>query len=141
MPSPATSSATDLGARYGAPSRPLRLVAIVIVAALVLAGLGFVGWAAFSTSTPQVQSRLTFFAFPGEHLAVADITVSRESTSTVATCVLTAIADDHSVVGQQEVTVRSGPRSQTLRVRIETERKATTVDSPGCTTPDQSRPR
>jgi hypothetical protein len=34
-----------------------------------------------------------------------------------------------------------GPEKQTLQVEIRTERRATSIDSGGCTTPDQRRPR
>jgi hypothetical protein len=140
MTIPSTRS-TDLGSRYGGPSPATRVVAVAVVAGLVLSGLGFLGWAVFSTSTPQVQSRVTAFSFPSQHEAVARITVERTSEDTAATCVLTAIADDHSVVGERRITVDSGPTTQVLDVSIETERVATTVDTQGCTAPGQTRPR
>jgi len=132
---------TDLATRYGGPSRSMRVIALLVVAGLALGGLGFVGWAAFSTSTPEVQSRLTSFSFPDEHHAVARLTVVRDDESTVATCALTALAEDHAIVGVKQVVVDSGPTQQVLTIEIETERPATAVDSPGCTTADQPRPR
>jgi len=136
-----STSAQDLGSRYGGPSRAMRVVAIAVVAGLVLSGIGFLGWAVLSTSTPEVQSKVTAFSFPSEHEAVATITVKRAGQDTVATCVLTAVSADHAVVGQREIIVSSGPTEQTLQVSIETERVATTIDTQGCTAPGQERPR
>ena len=140
MTSPSTST-DDLGSRYGGPSPVVRMVALAVVAGLVLSGIGFLGWAVLSTSTPEVQSQVTGFSFPSEHEAVVVITVERDAEDTAATCVLTAIASDHSVVGQRQLVVDSGPTRQVLQVSIETERVATTVDTQGCTAPGQSRPR
>jgi hypothetical protein len=76
-----------------------------------------------------------------EHTAVANITVDRESQFTEAACELVAIAEDHAVVGTLTVPVVDGPQTQSLQVEIRTERRATSVDIIGCTTPDQARPR
>jgi hypothetical protein len=132
---------TDLEQRYRGPSRVYRLVALVLIAALALSGVGLVGWTVFFHSTPQVQSRLTAFAFPDDHTAVANLTIVRESQFTDASCRLRAIAEDHTVVGEVAVPVVDGPAEQSIRVEIRTERRATSVQSLGCTTPDQRRPR
>jgi hypothetical protein len=134
---------TDLAQRYRGPSRTSRLVAVVLVVALAGAGIGFVGWSVLFASNPKVVSQLTAFAFPGgqEHLAVANITVDRESAFTEASCHLVAIAEDHAVVGELTVPVVDGPERQSLQVEIRTERRATSVDLLGCTAPGQKRPR
>jgi hypothetical protein len=134
---------TDLEERYRGPSRTSRVVAAVLVVALVVAGIGFLGWSVLFASSPKVVSDLTAFAFPGgqEHLAVANITVDRATQFTEASCRLVAIADDHSVVGELTVPVVDGPERQSLQVEIRTERRATSVDLLGCTAPGQGRPR
>ena len=48
-----------------------------------------------------------------------------------------AFAEDHTVVGEATFTPVAGRNEVTLR----TERRATSVESVGCTTPDQPRPR
>jgi hypothetical protein len=132
---------THLEQRYRGPSRIHRAVALVLVAALVVSGVGFLGWSVFFHSSPQVLSRLTAFGVPDEHEAVANIVVSRESQFTEATCLLQAIADDHTVVGELSVPVVDGPTEQPMQVSIRTERRATSVQLLGCTTPGQPRPR
>jgi predicted HicB family RNase H-like nuclease len=132
---------TDLEQRYRGPGRAYRVVALVLVVALVGSGIGFVGWSAFFHGKPAVTSQLTAFAFPDQHTAVANFTVSRESQFTEATCRLRAIAEDHTVVGELTHRVSDGPQRQAVQVQIRTERQATSVDLLGCTSPEQSRPR
>jgi hypothetical protein len=131
----------DLAQRYAGPSRGQRAVAAVLVAALVLAGAGFLGWAVVVHSNPQVQSRLTSFDVRDEHTALATFTVSRKASDTAATCRLQAVAEDHAVVGEETAQVTDGPAEQSLQVSVPTERRATTVELLGCTAPDQPRPR
>jgi methyl coenzyme M reductase alpha subunit len=127
--------------RYAGPSRAQRMVAALVVAALLAAGAGLLGWAVVVHSNPEVQSRLTAFVIPDDHTAQATIAVSRKAEDTVATCRLQAVAEDHAVVGQQTLRVADGPAEQSLRLQLRTERRATTVELLGCTTPDQPRPR
>ena len=132
---------TDLEQRYRGPSRAHRVVALVVVAAMVVSGIGFLGWSVFFHSTPEVTSRLTAFHVIDDHEVAGDITVSRASQFVEASCRLRAIAEDHTVVGEVTVPVVDGPETQTHRVPIRTERRATSVELVGCTTPEQARPR
>ena len=131
----------DLQERYRGPSRAQRVLALVVIVALAASGAGLLAWSVLFESTPAVRSRLTAFSVADEHEAVANITVARESQFTEATCRLQAFAEDHAVVGELEVPVVDGPTTQSLQVRIRTERKATAVGLVGCTAPGQSRPR
>ena len=131
----------DLQERYRGPSRVKRLVALLIIAALVVSGAGLLAWSVVFESSPQVTSQLTAFSVADEHEAVATIVVVRESKFTEASCRLRAISEDHTVVGELRLPVGDGPQRQSLQVRIRTERKATTVELVGCTAPDQARPR
>ncbi len=131
----------DLEQRYRGPSRASRAVALVAVVAMVASGVGFVGWSVFFHSTPEVTSRLTAFRIVDEHEVTADIAVARTSQFTEASCRLRAIADDHTVVGEVNVPVVDGLEQRSMRVPIRTERRATTVELVGCTTPGQPRPR
>ena len=94
---------------------------------------------ASSTAPRRCTSQLTAWQIVDEHQVVANITVGRESQFTEASCRLRAIAEDHTVVGEVTVPVTDGPEQQSLRVEIRTERRATSVENVGCTTPDQPR--
>ncbi len=113
----------------------------MLVVALVASGVGFLAWAVLFQSTPSVTSQLSAWKVENEHLVVANITVGRDSQFTEASCLLRAIAEDHSVVGETHLPVTDGPAKQSLQVEIRTEREATSVDNVGCTAPDQPRPR
>jgi hypothetical protein len=132
---------TDLEQRYRGPSRAARVVALVAVVAMAVSGVGIVGWSVFFHSTPEVTSRLTAFRIVDDHEVTADIAVARDSQFTEATCLLRAVADDHTVVGEVSVPVVDGLEQRSLRVPIRTERRATGVELVGCTTPGQTRPR
>ncbi len=132
---------TDLSTRYGAPSPVQRIIALTLVVALAGSGIAYLGWAVVFHSKPAVQSRLTAFDVTGEHSATASFNVSRASTDTQASCRLQAFAEDHSVVGELDVPVTSGPKVQSLGVDLRTDREATSIELVGCTAPDQTRPR
>jgi hypothetical protein len=133
--------ASDLEQRYRGPGRGQRVVALLIVVALVVSGVGLLAWSVIFQSNPSVTSQLTAFDVKDEHEAVATITVVRKSQFTKATCQLQAISADHAIVGEVDQRVFDGPAEQTLKVELRTERRATTVDLLGCTAPDQPRPR
>jgi hypothetical protein len=133
---------TDLAQRYGAPSRLRRPLIVALVALLATAGLAWLAWAAFLQSRPQVQSELASYHVGGEHSVEARFTVVRRDPRVHASCLLRALAADHSVVGELNVPVGPpAPTTTTLRESVRTERRATTVELVGCTTKDQHRPR
>ncbi len=130
-----------LDGRYAGPGRLQRVVVAVLIVALVASGIGFVGWAVVFHSNPEVQSRLTAFTVVSEHEVQTTFTVVRSATDTQATCHLQVIAEDHTIVGAQDVPVTSGPEQQSLQLSLRTERRATSVDLLGCTAPGQPRAR
>jgi hypothetical protein len=132
---------TDLAHRYGMPGRTNRLVAGVLVAALLVSAAGFLGWTVLFHGDPEVRSQLTTFEVVSDHEAQAVFQVVREHRTTEAVCRLQALAEDHAVVGEVTVPVIDGPEEQALPLSIRTERRATSVASLGCTTPGQPRPR
>jgi hypothetical protein len=132
---------TDLAERYGTASRGQRWVVSAAAAVAALVVLVFVVWSFLDEADPEVRSQLTSYDVPGPHEATAELTVVRASPDVVATCRLRALAADHSVVGETEVTVGSGPERRAVEVTLRTEREAVTVASDGCTAPGQTRPR
>ena len=135
------SDPTDLSERYGSTSPRQRLVATVLIVVVAVSSVGFVGWTALFHSTPEVQSRLTYFDFPDDRTALARLTVVRDEPDTIATCLLRAVSEDFAIVGETEITVTTGPTTQAVEVEIATERRATTVTTDGCTSNNQQRPR
>jgi hypothetical protein len=132
--------------RYGAPARwerPAIVTAVVVVAA---AGLGWLLWAAFYHSNPQVASRLVSYKVVDTHHVDVTIQVDRAA-EIAATCRVVAQASDHAVVG--DLTFRVGPQSNgtntgrvtsTEQRTIVTDREAITAVLQGCTTSEQQQP-
>ena len=132
---------SDLAYRYGMPGRTNRLVAGVLVGALLVSAAGFLSWTVLFHGAPEVRSQITTFEVVSDHEARALFQVVREHRTTEAYCRLQALAEDHAVVGEVTVPVLDGPEDQTLSLSIRTERRATSVTSLGCTAPGQPRPR
>lgn len=126
--------------RYGVSS-PWRRRSLI--GATVLLGAVFsawLAWTAFSHAEPEVRSELVTYDVLGEHTATAEVSVVvRDEDVTGATCLLRAVAEDHTVVGEASFEPDVTSRSYTQDIR--TERRATSVELVGCTTPTQSRPR
>jgi hypothetical protein len=113
-----------------------------VVVVLVGAGLSWLAWAILEHGRPEAQSSLVSFTADGEHAAVAKFTVVRRSADIEADCLLRAVAADHTIVGELDVTVGPGePTTATLERTIRTERRATSVDLLGCSTAGQSQRR
>lgn len=129
-----------LADRYGAPARWRRWLLLGTVAAVVVAFLGWLAWTALSHSTPEVESELVTFDVVDDHTATAEVAIDRRDTDVDATCLVRAIAEDHSVVGELSWKP-DGEARERAEVTIRTERRATSVEMVGCTTRDQGRPR
>jgi hypothetical protein len=132
---------TDLADRYGSTSSRQRRTVLVLSGVAALVVLVLVVWSFVDHADPEVRSQLTRYDVVSPHEATADLTVVRQSEEVAATCLVQALASDHSVVGESTQEVASGATEQVLRVTVRTEREAVSVVSEGCTTPDQPRPR
>ena len=132
-PAPAVSDLTD---RYGAPAPWRRPVLIAAVAALAVVFLAWVAWVAWAHGTPAAESELVGYEVRDDSSAVAHIDVQLEDDVT-ASCRVRAFAEDHTTVGEVSFTPIPGRND----VEVRTERRATSIDLVGCTTPDQQRPR
>jgi hypothetical protein len=133
-------SAQTLDERYGARSPRRRRVIIAASTVLALAFLGWLGWVVYETLTPKVTSSLERFQIVDDHTATAVVAVSLSSTDVEATCQLRAYASDHTTVGATSFTPDPS-KGQAQTVQIKTERRATAIESLGCTAPGQDKPR
>jgi hypothetical protein len=128
-----------VGDRYGRPA-PWRRTAIVVASGLVgvLALSGLAG-TTFFHATPEVSSQIVSWEVvdDGAVTARVDVVIRGDAEDLRATCRVQAVAADHVVVGEATFTPTEGRNE----VEVRTERRATAVDSVGCTTPDQPRPR
>jgi hypothetical protein len=126
--------------RYGvrAPWRRRALVSASVALAVVF--LAWLAWSVYEHATPQVTSELETFSVDDDHTVTAVLVVSLDSSDVKASCTLRAYAEDHTTVG--ELTFTPDPSKGRRQVQtIRTERRATSVESIGCTAPGQDRPR
>jgi hypothetical protein len=130
-----------MAGRYG-DQTPRRRRAVIVASGVVgVLALGWLAWAGWSQSTPDVESNLQSFQVVDDHSVEAIVVVDIRAADVTANCLVRAVGTDHSVVGERnfEVTGASGASRHDVTVR--TERRATSVEMIGCTSPDQSRPR
>ena len=130
-----------MAGRYGGQT-PRRRRAVILASGVVgVLALGWLAWAGWSQSTPDVESNLQSFEVVDSHSVEATVVVDIRSEGVTANCLVRAVGNDHSVVGERnfEVTGDSGASRHDVTVR--TERRATSVEMIGCTSPDQARPR
>lgn len=127
---------SDLAQRYGAPAPWRRPVLIAAVAALAVVFVVWVAWVAWVHGTPAVESDLIGYEVQSDSSAVAQVDVQVEE-GVKASCRVRAVAEDHTTVGEVAFTPEQGRNDVVVR----TERRATSVELIGCTTPDQDRPR
>ncbi|MGH3510578.1 MAG: DUF4307 domain-containing protein [Nocardioidaceae bacterium] len=133
-----TQTAPELTHRYGAPGPVRRRLAVGLVVALAVLGLGWTAWTAWLHATPEVTSGVTSYGVRGEHSITVSFTVVRRDATVRARCALQAVAADHSIVGALTVTVGpGGATSSTVTRAVRTDRAATSVNLLGCTAPGQ----
>jgi hypothetical protein len=134
------STQDALAERYGAPSPGRRRLLVGATVVLALVFLGWLAWTVAGHTRTQVTSELEGFSILDDSTVSAVLIVSLADDDVEATCRLRAFAEDHTTVG--EVAFTPDPdagRRQVVEIR--TERRATAVESVGCTAEGQNRPR
>ncbi len=126
--------------RYGTPAPWRRRVLVAACVALAVVFLAWIAWTAWFHATPDVESDLEGFAVDGEHAVTVKVHVQLDDADVHATCLVRAIAEDHTIVGELSFTPEYGAR-QPLELTVRTERRATAIEFVGCTSPGQPRPQ
>ncbi len=133
-------STQDLSERYGAPSRLRRPLFLGTTVLLAVVFLGWLAWTVAGHSRTQVTSELEGFSVVDDSTVSVVLVVSTRDDAVDASCRLRAFAEDHTTVGELAFTPEPGAASRQV-VEIRTERRATSVESIGCTADGQNRPR
>jgi Domain of unknown function (DUF4307) len=134
------SAQDTLAERYGVPSPWGRRALLAGTSVLVLVFGTWLAWTVYEHSTPSVTSELESFTVEDDHTVTAVLAVALDSADVKASCTLRASAEDHAVVGELTFTPdRSLGRRQVQTIR--TDRRATSVESLGCTAPGQGQAR
>lgn len=118
--------------RYGVRPAGWGRVTVTLVAFVAGLALAWIGWAAWSQATPDVDAGVRSFDVVSPHEVEVVVDVRRESRDAVR-CDLSAQADDHSVVGEDELVVPAGEeRYLPVTVTLRTSRQATTATVDNC---------
>lgn len=138
---PAPLPDDDVSTRYGRPNRTTRGIIAAVTILLVSMSLVWLAWAAWFQGTPDVQSQLQGFDIVDDHNTQARIMVKLDNPDIKAHCLIQALAEDHSVVGEVNLKVTGTEGRMVHTVDIRTERPTNAVELVGCTTDRQKRPR
>ncbi|WP_344006483.1 DUF4307 domain-containing protein [Nocardioides lentus] len=136
------TSDTRLQERYGAPRLSARRVGVSALVAVGVVAAVWLAWVTLAYSAPDVRSKLVGWDIADDRTATAVLNVSIDP-GVVATCRVRAVSEDHSVVGEVGFELDGDDFDGTGRIEqvVRTERRATALESLGCTTPGQPRPR
>ena len=131
----------QMSQRYGTDNTGRRRLVIVLSGLVGVVALGWLAWAVWFQSTPEVESSLRTFDVVDAHTVKASVAIRTADADVRANCLVRATGTDHSVVGELNFVVSGVKGTVHKDVTLRTEREATTVEMVGCTTRDQSRPR
>ncbi|HEY0902252.1 MAG TPA: DUF4307 domain-containing protein [Marmoricola sp.] len=133
MGDPKEIRADLLADRYGT-DQPLRRVVVVTVAVVLgVALLLFVAWAAWFHSSPAIDAAVTRFEVVSEHETRVQVEARYRDPDVRGNCVLRATAEDHTIVGEANLSVDELREAAGSWIPLRTERKATTVTLVRCT--------
>ena len=126
----ATASQT-LDERYGRGRSPGWLP-YLLVGGLAAILLGWLVWAGWEHATPDVRGELRGYEVVSDHEVTVRIDVVRSDGAAVS-CTVQALAEDHSVVGEDVVSLAAGRSgSLGLEASIATDRRATAATVTDC---------
>jgi len=134
------STQDAMGERYGTPPAHRRRLLVAATTVLALVFLGWLAWTVVGHTQTEVTSELEGFSIIDDSTVSVVLLVSLADDDVQASCRLRAFAEDHTTVG--EVAFTPDPdvgRRQVVEIR--TDRRATAVESLGCTADGQKRPR
>ncbi|MEV5001243.1 DUF4307 domain-containing protein [Nocardioides sp. LML1-1-1.1] len=135
-------STTDdsLAARYGAPSRVRRVGRLALAVGVVVAFLGWLGWAILFHSNPEISSEEIGHEIIDDHTATIQVRIQMDEDLKDPRCSLRAISHDKAVVGETTYVPDPG-KGQVQDIEVRTDRRATTVEWLGCKADGQPRYR
>jgi hypothetical protein len=129
-----------LSERYGAPSAGRRRLLLIATALVAVVFLGWLAWTVVGHTRTEVTSELEGFSVIDDSTVSVVLVVSLADDDVEASCRLRAFAEDHTTVGELAFTPDpEAGRRQVVEIR--TDRRATSIESLGCTADGQNRPR
>ena len=128
---PASGRSTGPSDRYGDGRRRRALpIALGVLVALVL--LAWAVWAGF-TSQPAIDAQLTSYDVVSTHEVRVKISAHFRDDHTTGTCLVRATAEDHTIVGELNLSAEDLRAATGRWISMRTERRATTATLVRCT--------
>jgi hypothetical protein len=118
--------------RYGTDRPRRRAVIIGLSAILAAAFVTWVVWAAWLSSDPAIDANVAAFDVVDSHEVRVKVTAEIRDGAADGTCLLRATAEDHTVVGELNLTVDQLRKLKGSWIPIRTERQATTAEVVRC---------
>jgi hypothetical protein len=119
--------------RYGSARPRRRVLALAVGALLVGALLVWAIWAAWLQGTPAIRADLTAYDVVGTHEVRVKVAASFRDDHAGGSCLIRATAEDHTVVGELNLTADQLRAAQGSWIPVRTERRATTAALVRCT--------
>ena len=122
----------SLADRYGRPTGSRRRTGLVVVALAAVALAAWAIWAAVGQASHGISAIVQSYRVVSPHSLSVTVQITRGSRNEVQ-CVVSALASDHSTVGETVVTVaKGGSGTTTLGASVKTERLASAADIGSC---------
>jgi len=122
-----------LAQRYGADRPRRRGLALALGGLLVGALLIWAVWAAWLQGTPAIRADLTSYDVVGTHEVKVKVAARFRDDHAGGSCLIRATAEDHTVVGELNLTAEELRDAQGSWISVRTERRATTATLVRCT--------
>jgi hypothetical protein len=130
---PTPSTAPSLAHRYGTDRRRGRVAGLAAGGVLVAALLGWAIWAATSEGPDPLEVDVASYQVVGTHEIRVKLAAHFRDADTGGSCLVRATAEDHTVVGELNLTADQLRAAQGTWIPIRTERRATTATLVRCT--------
>jgi hypothetical protein len=133
LDSSADSTAHEIAQRYGTDRPRRRGLVIALAAVLGAAFLAWVAWAAWFHSDPAVNAAIVSYDVVGAHEMRVKVDAHFRDAEADGTCLVRAIAADHTVVGELNLSAADLREAKGSWIPIRTERRATAAELVRCT--------
>jgi hypothetical protein len=135
IPAPSTSQAMapSMAQRYGTDRPRRRWVGITLGGLLAAALFAWAVWAASSHGNEPIEAQITSYQVVDAHEIQVRVAAQFKDADVDGSCLVRATAEDHTIVGELNLTADELRAAKGKWLPIRTERRATTATLVRCT--------
>jgi hypothetical protein len=130
---PTRSRAQALSERYGTDRPRRRGLAGILGGVVAAALLAWVIWAVWPGNGPAIEATVTSYDVVSTHEVQIKVSAQFRDSDSGGNCLFRATAEDHTIVGELNLTAAELRAAQGEWIPIRTERRATTATLVRCT--------